>query len=488
MTEAEPTGDEPAEKAPRPGLLAVLRGHRTAVTVVAAVVALLVLGTGSLLAGVAVASAPPPAPVPEIEPTPTVRPLPGSAPAPFALRSCSVGSEAAADALQQLHAAVLRLDGAGSELLYGSRPDEGVPVGGVMKLLTAAAVVAKMDLGTTVPTSVVAGSVPGSIVLIGRGDATLSRLPAGQDGFYPGAPRVSDLAEEVVAAWAQSSPGQEITHLIVDTQAMSDDWVSSWPSSARRDGLVPRMAALMVDGDRDDPTKQVSPRSNDPVARATEAFVAALRAADPGGDLVAEDLQISSGISSGGGLLGEVESRPVGELLELMLRTDDHTLAEMLARTLALRAGQEGSYASVRGVVPSGLTELGLDTGGITVADGSGLSGADRVPMSTLAQLLGLIQDGEDGLGVVRDALPVGGEPGPIAGWFEGSDAVGKVAGKTGRISTAVSMAGIVEAADGALLAFAVTGSREGIGSGAWDAMDALVTGFYECGSNLAAV
>jgi len=143
--------------------------------------------------------------------------------------------------------------------------------------------------------------------------------------------------------------------------------------------------------------------------------------------------------------------------------------------------------SSVAGVIPSSLTESDIPVGRLVVDDGSGVSTRSQVAPEDLATFLGLIQDGSDGLDVIADALAVAGESGGLADRFTDSPVRGDVSAKTGRNALATAMAGIVQAHDGALLAFAVSASRDGVGTGAWAPMDTLVEGFYECGSNLAA-
>src|SRR5690606_17262260 len=141
------------------GFLSALRSHQGALLVAAATTLFLVLGAGSLLAGVAVASNRP-APAPIVSATLVQRPLPASPPPAVALRTCSVDELADQEALRRLHAAVLRREGGRAGLLLGRGEDEAVPVGGVMKLYTAAAALAALGPDFRIATSVVEGTVP----------------------------------------------------------------------------------------------------------------------------------------------------------------------------------------------------------------------------------------------------------------------------------------------------------------------------------------
>ncbi len=86
-------------------------------------------------------------------------------------------------------------------MLFDRSGDTPARTASVLKLLTAAAALATMGPDFQITTSVVQGSTPGSIVLIGRGDATLSALPPGAESVYRGAPKLADLAAATLAAY-----------------------------------------------------------------------------------------------------------------------------------------------------------------------------------------------------------------------------------------------------------------------------------------------
>ncbi|MGH3564034.1 MAG: D-alanyl-D-alanine carboxypeptidase, partial [Mycobacterium sp.] len=65
------------------------------------------------------------------------------------------------------------------------------------KVLTTAAALLALDRDARLTTRVTAGDQPGVVVLIGGGDPTLSAAPTGQDTWYRGAARISDLADQV---------------------------------------------------------------------------------------------------------------------------------------------------------------------------------------------------------------------------------------------------------------------------------------------------
>lgn len=72
-------------------------------------------------------------------------------------------------------------------------------------MLTAAAALAVLGADFRASTRVVAGAEPGTIVLVGGGDLTLSRLPSGQEPVYTGAAHLDDLAAKTKALGGEST-------------------------------------------------------------------------------------------------------------------------------------------------------------------------------------------------------------------------------------------------------------------------------------------
>ena len=75
-------------------------------------------------------------------------------------------------------------------------PDRALVPGSTGKLLTAAAALLTLppDRARSSP-GWWPGPDPGTVVLVGGGDPTLTALPAGRDGVYPDAPRLAELAD-----------------------------------------------------------------------------------------------------------------------------------------------------------------------------------------------------------------------------------------------------------------------------------------------------
>ncbi|MCM3656050.1 D-alanyl-D-alanine carboxypeptidase [Agromyces mediolanus] len=484
--DASAPGEAPVPPPSAPGglltrLRAALGSHRVATALGAGALGLLLLGGGALAVGAALRTPPAPVRVAQtIANTPTAesRPTPEAAAAPVALRTCSVAELAADSRLGELQAQVVNA-GTG-EVLFdrgGATPSR---TASVMKVLTSAAALAVLGPDYRATTTVVKGAEPGTAVLVGGGDVTLSRTPSGDEGVYPGAAHLDDLAAQVRAAWDADPANPPLTRLVLDASSFGgEEWQPSWNLKERDDGYMSNIAALMVDGDRDDPYSNTSSRSDDPVGRAGEAFAAEL-----GGIETIERGTAPAGAPP----LGAVSSPTVAQLVDKALVVSDNTVAEMLARLVAIETGAGNDFGAINAGVLQGLAGYGVDTAGIVIVDGSGLSDDNAVPPAYLTRLFQKIAAREGQLGVLLDGLPIAGERGSLSydDRFTGDNAVadGQVIAKTGWIDTGYTLAGVVHAADGATLTFAIYALGD-VSDDAKQAIDTLATGFYRCGAQL---
>ncbi len=442
--------------------------------------AFLLLGTGAVFAGAAVGSGAGPAGLGPSSTADAARSVPVEMPAASRLRTCSVASLAADPRLGTFTGAVV--NASTGELLFDRSATTGVSQGAIEQVLTAAAALNILGPDYTLNTRVYEGSTPGSIVLVGGGDSTISRLGPGQESVYAGAPKLSSLAADV----KKNHSGGPITTIVLDATIWStgDKWDATWPRSEQTGGNLSEVTGLQVDGDRDEPTAQTSGRSTDPVARAGEWFAEAL--ADAGVDIDPDAVTFSLGAAvTSKPLLAQTSSQPVSVLINQMLVAGDATLAETLARVLSKSMGLGGSASSINQAITSAIALYEVPTTGVVVHDGSGTSGANAVPPAFMAKFMVKVSQGASNLNIIYDSLAVAGTSGTLAKRFSGDNAVAKgaVVGKTGASGGVYSLAGTIAAADGTPLAFAFYAS--GAKDTARAAIDTLATGAYSCGDNL---
>lgn len=486
-SDGQPAAD--ATPARRGGLAALLRAHPVAWSVGAGALVFALLGTGSVFAGVAWASrdtaSAPASPGATEDPA---RPLPAALGDPARLRTCSVAGQAADGRLVSLAGSVMRADT--GEVLFDRGGATPAAPASVLKVFTSAAAVARLGPDFQVTTSVYEGSTPGTIVLVGRGDATLSALPVGQESYYPGAPKLQTLAENTVAQYRAKYPDTPITKVVLDASYWNpaDRWDDSWDRGEQTRGYQSEVTALQVDGDRADPRAATSARSTDPIGRAGAAFLAALRDADPDGEVVDADISTTTGTAVGSTTLAEVKSQPIRTWISQLLLDSDNTLAEMLARIVSRESDMGGSASSLQQAIPAALMTWEVPSAGLVIRDGSGLSGNNAVPPQVMADFLRQVAAGTAGLDVARAGLPVAGKSGSLADRFSGdnADARGNVTAKSGTLSNASTLAGYLTATDGTQLTFAFSASGDGLKtSDARAAIDTLTAAVMRCGDNL---
>ena len=309
------------------------------------------------------------------------------------------------------------------------------------KLLTGTALLTSVDPTSRFVTKVVKGDQEGDIVLVGGGDVTLSARNEGVGTVYDGAPLMADLAAQVRAS------GVDVKRIVLDTEYWSGpDLADGWQTSDIRgtpgnaQGYITRMSSLMVDGDREDPANENSIRTGDPANTAGKAL---------GRMLGVPDVPLIDGTApEGGTVIGQVSSQPMSVLLA------------------------------------QALEDLTIDTIGVEMYDGSGISTKDRVPPAVLAQVVALAVKGDTpALRNLLTGLPVAGVSGSLTDRFQddGSRAgAGWVRAKTGSLEVTYALAGYVPDVDGRILVFAFVSN--GVGSGTRPALDALAAGLRGCG------
>lgn len=403
--------------------------------------------------------------------SPTVSPTPEG-------RDCSIAELALDDRLIGLHAQVL--NPVTNEVLFDIEGDTPAQTASVMKLLTATAALQVLGPNYRVQTKVYADlDAPGHIVIVGAGDPTLSRARAGVQSVYKDAPKLSDLAVQI-NAWARGTPITDIT--LDSTYFAPEGWDPGNPESERTIGYQSLVSALQVDGDRNNPTAETSPRSADPV---NAVGVALKKAIGP----LASSATLTKA-KAGTNLLeiASVKSQPISRWIEHMLKVSDNTEAEFLARLVSKQLGYDGSRDSLDVALKSALTRAGLSTIDLVLLDGSGSNEANRVPATLINALLKKVLNEDGDLGVIRRALPIAAETGSLANRFKGDnlDAAGKIFAKTGWTKHEYSLAGIINSKDGTDLVFSIAAIGD-VNATAKQAIDNLATGIYRCGNKLSA-
>lgn len=340
------------------------------------------------------------------------------------------------------------------------------------KILTAFAAVRTLPLDHRVVTRIVEGDAPRTAVLVAGGDPTPTSRPAGVDGYYRGAPHIDDLVRQV------RESGSDLDTLELDGRVYAGpDFADGWHPGDVGGGFVAPLQPLMLDGARIDPGAAESPRRQDPAADAARAVAAGL-------GIPAE--AVREGTASGTArVFAEIRSAPLETRLRQMMLESDNVLAESILREMAIAEGRPGSFEEGVRIVVRELGEAGIDTAGLELLDGSGLSEKDRIPPRILAAVLAAsaAPDATREESLLGDLLPVAAGSGTLTDRYrEGSrDGAGWVRAKTGTLDISSGLAGLVVTRDGRVLSFAFI-ANDSPAHVARPALDALAGAVHSCG------
>jgi D-alanyl-D-alanine carboxypeptidase/D-alanyl-D-alanine-endopeptidase (penicillin-binding protein 4) len=347
------------------------------------------------------------------------------------------------------------------------------------KVLTSAAALLTLDRDARLTTTVVAGdqaATPGLVVLKGGGDPTLSAAAKGVDTWYRGAARISELADQVRKSGVVPKSVQ------VDTSAFSGPtFAKGWDPADIDGGDIAPMEAVMLDAGRTQPVSVDSSRSRTPALDAGRALAVAL-------GLNPATVTISPAPVTGD-VLASVQSPPLIERLRQMMSESDNVMAESIGREVAAAVGVPQSFDGGVQAVLGQLGKAGIDTGGATLNDSSGLSVDDRLTAETLDEVVGAAA-ADDRLGTdhdlrpLVDLLPIAGGSGTLSNRFldtdAGRDAVGLLRAKTGSLTGTNALAGFVTDDSGRVLTFSLISNNAG--PTGRTAIDAVAATLRSCG------
>jgi D-alanyl-D-alanine carboxypeptidase/D-alanyl-D-alanine-endopeptidase (penicillin-binding protein 4) len=172
--------------------------------------------------------------------------------------------------------------------------------------------------------------------------------------------------------------------------------------------------------------------------------------------------------------------------VDLLLRTSDNFLTEVIGRMSALAGGRPGSNDGAIGIVLQQLTELGIPTDTLHAADVSGLSLGNQVSARQLAEVVRAITSGTDPrLRAALAGFPVAALTGTLGDRYTDASTArgaGLVRAKTGTLNSVIALSGYVVDADGRLLVFSFIGNGLTPGAANKAALDRTASALAGCG------
>ena len=427
---------------------------------------------------------------------------------PSAADTCTpIKKELSAAKLGKLYA--YAVDITTGKVLVNVRSNQQTPSASVMKTITAAAaikfIVKPRLVAEALPyratTSVLTvPEEPGTLVLRGGGDHTLTRVGASSYTTYylPGAhpAKLRILASEALAAL----PAGTVINKIVldDTFFKGPLWNPNWYAYSRTNGDMSPISGLMVDAGRINPDltdKAYSGvRVSDPTAQVGRFFKTWL------GD-AAKNAKVIKGITPvTATVLVSKDSQPIDNWIRHALRISDNSETEVIARHTQLALRLPNHYSSVQRMGRRLFSSLGVDYKKLVMKDASGLAANNQVTPQLLVSLMSAAANPESDIALLPELMATSGDGGTLGGRFlnynkttKKYDLVipkGSIRAKTGYIGSVYSLAGIVTTPDAHKIAFAIFARSDKahgryVGVGTKTAIDDVVEKLYVCGSTL---
>jgi D-alanyl-D-alanine carboxypeptidase/D-alanyl-D-alanine-endopeptidase (penicillin-binding protein 4) len=170
--------------------------------------------------------------------------------------------------------------------------------------------------------------------------------------------------------------------------------------------------------------------------------------------------------------LARHDSRPFGEIVEVVNKVSQNLHAEICLREAAFVLTRDGSAAAGVSQLSALLARLGVSEQDFDFRDGSGLS---RLTLTTPATSVRLLQHMWDSpvRAEFERSLPIGGQDGTLERRFGGMPQGRRVTAKTGTLTHVNALAGYVDSATFGKIAFSLmVNASNGPASGIRSAMD----------------
>lgn len=397
-------------------------------------------------------------------------------------------------------------------VLYALQAGKNLKPASTLKLVTTAAALDALGpdarLRTTVETEGrqdTLGRILGDVLLVGRGDPSLSgrftegRLLAafdemaeglraagvrriegrlvGHEGAFSGDRRGSDWGWEDLV-WSYGAevsalnfndntaklrllPGERPGDL---AQLEAEPWSSHFSVVSSASTAPPgtktelvltepapnqfRLAGVIAQGDR---PWEGTVALKDPALYAARVFASVLE--EKGIRIMGAVVTSSEALPTGLRVLASHESPPLSEILAVVNKESQNLHAEILLRLVGQRASGQGTVAAGQAAVQAFLTRSGVPADSWGLQDGSGLSRSDLLTAHGLVSLL-VAMDRQPYAQAFRGSLAEPGQKGTLENRLKGY--YGRLQAKTGTLRQANALAGYLTATDGDRLAFAL--------------------------------
>ena len=360
------------------------------------------------------------------------------------------------------HVSAVVADVATGKTIAQLEPDAARAPASNMKIVTAAVALRVLGPETTLKTT---AKIEGkTLYLVGGGDALL-----GAGGANPAAVNgragIGELADK--AADAARKAG--VTEVAVDSSLFSGPQRNPSVTGGNA-SFVMELRPLAVNQSRNSGKAYTA----NPDIQAGQAFAK---------ELAARGVPVSGSVRRSQAPkqareAASVESAPVRDLVDFMLKHSDNTTAEILGHLVAVKSGEPASFEGAGRATLADLKKTGVKASGVVIDDNSGLSPKNRLSASLLNEIVKKVASCDGcALESITSGFPVSALDGTLDDRMRGSAAAGKVRAKTGTLSNAASLSGFLETKSGRLLTFSILidGIPDGSFTSARHAIDSFV-------------
>ena len=352
-----------------------------------------------------------------------------------------------------------------------SGPDTLTPAS-TTKILTAFVALDVMDHDHRFSTSVVTRtrSAPDELVLVGGGDPFLD-TKSPKKPQYGHVATLAELAERTAADLKDR--GIKKVSLGWDDSLFSGPARNpAWPDGYIATGVVAPVSALIADHAE---TSGIA-RASDPAAAAAKSFAAQL---ERRGITVSKK---TGDNDPSGEQIAAVHSATVQQIVTSMLVHSDNDAAEVLLRHVAIAQDKKATFGGGTRAVGEVLSSHNVDTAGLKLYDGSGLSRDNRISPVMLVDVLQRARAGDDTAALLT-SLPIAAFNGTLRDRFGDDNAArGLAHAKSGTLTGVTTLAGTVLDANGSVIYFAVMADDLKVGHDpAKKAEDAVIAALASC-------
>ena len=158
-------------------------------------------------------------------------------------------------------------------------------------------------------------------------------------------------------------------------------------------------------------------------------------------------------------------SAPLSEIVKATNEKSINLYAEALAKRLAVAKGKPGSTDAAMEYMEKYWQSQGVDTRGMYLRDGSGLSPHNSVSAMQMARMLKQVYQSSY-RGAFVNSLPVAGRSGTLKSMLRGTAAEGRIQAKSGYISGVRCYVGYLDANGSKPLIFAMLANNYDCGAG----------------------